>query len=85
MSIKNVQAVKSLELTFGVTNPVNSSILIVASTSNTVLTHRVTAGLKFSFSASIKQGASQLIIKIIGTFPSLKFRAFYWLISCTTM
>ena len=59
MSIKNVQAVKSLELTFDVTNPVNSSILIVASTSNTVLTHRVTA--------TIMQGASQLIIK--GKFP----------------
>ena len=49
MSIKNVQAVKSLELTFGVTNPVNSSILIVASTSNTVLTQRVTAGLMIVF------------------------------------
>ena len=27
MGIKNAQAVKSLELTFGLTNPVNSSIL----------------------------------------------------------
>ena len=49
MSIKNVQAVKSLELTFGVTSPVNSRILIVASMSNTVLTHRVTAGVKIVF------------------------------------
>ena len=84
MNIKNAQAVKRLGLTFGLTNPV-TSLAYFASRFNTVVTHRVTAGLKFSFSASIKQGASQLIIKIIETFPSLKFRAFYWLISCTTM